>query len=1017
MTPERWQRIKQVFDGAAERPPAERPAYLDEACAGDEELRAEVESLLESEEREVSLLDGGVLDAFGRMLAYEPGEGGRRLGNYRLLHEIGRGGMAVVFAAVRADEQYRQQVAIKLIRRGMDSERMVARFRQERQILANLVHPNIARLLDGGVTDEGLPYLVMELIDGEPIDLYCDRRQLSIGRRLELFRTICAAVHSAHQNLVVHRDLKPSNILVTADGTPKLLDFGIAKLLEPDGDPAPGGGDRPAELTVDGPRPMTPNYASPEQVLGKPVTTASDGYALGVLLYRLLTGRRPYRLDGLRGRPSREIERLICEQEPERASAAVRREPAGGEAEETAEDTAEDAARLRGTTPEHLHRTLRGDLDNILGMAMRKEPERRYGSAEQLSEDVRRYLERLPVIAREDTLAYRAGKFVRRHRFGVAAAALIFLSLVAGIAATTWQARVARTERLTAQTVSGFLVDLFEPSDPDNARGEDVTARELLRHSVQKIDQLQDRPVVQAALMDTIGLLYLKLGLLDDAEPLLEEALVLRRRHLGPDDLELADSLAHVGDLEADRAHFERAESLHRQTLELRRRRLGDRHELVAESENELALVRMSLGRLDEAEELLRDSLERQRQTLGEAHEDVAKTQGNLAQVLRRKGRLQDAADLYRQAVETIRERLGEDHPTVSSELNNLALVLCRLGEYPEARQLFEEAEAARRKIYGEAHPSLATTRTNLASCLQTMGDTAGAESLLRSSLELRRAALGADHPSVAVSLNNLGHLLYDRGQQPQGEQLFRQALEIYRRLPGGLPPAAAGTLNNLAVALHGRGELEEAEELYRQALTMRREIFDGASEPIANNLNNLADLLQRRGRLEEAEESFREAVAMYRQLFGDEHLPAIKARHNLALVLRSLDRLEEAEAEFRAVLALRRQLLGDSDRDLAVSCLALGRVLMDQGRAAEAEPRLREAVAVWLEQPEAQRQPGLALSRSALGSALTSLERYREAEALLTDSHALLSERFGEDHRWTREARQWLAELRETPN
>ena len=1003
MTPERWQQIKQVFESAAAREPEERRAYLEEACAGDDPLRAEVETLLESEGRDLAVLDGGVLDAFARMLASEPGNAGRRLGSYRILREIGRGGMAAVFAAVRADEQYRQQVAIKLIRRGMDTERMIARFRQERQILANLVHPNIARLLDGGVTEDGLPYLVMELIDGLPIDAYCDRRRLPVARRLELFRTVCGAVQYAHRNLVVHRDLKPSNILVTADGVPKLLDFGIAKLLEPDG-LASERDAAPAELTLDGPRPMTPSYASPEQVLGQPVITASDVYALGVLLYRLLSGRRPYRIERL---DRREIERVVCERTPERPSAAVRRPPAAGTAPEA-------TARRRDATPEQLVRALSGDLDNIVMMAMRKDPERRYGSAEQLSEDVRRHLQQLPVIAREDTAVYRAGKFIRRHGLGVAAAALVLLSLLGGIAATTWQARGARPERATAQTVSDFLVDLFEPFDPENARGEAVTARELLLRSVTEIDELADRPKVQAALMDTIGLLHLKLGLWGDAAPLLEDALALRRLHLGADDLALADSLVNVGELEAARARFEDAEALHREALALLRRRLGDGHQRVAESENLLALVLMSRGRPDEAEQLLRGALENQLLVLDQEHEDVAETLNNLALVLRQTSRLEEAEDLYRQALGMGRRLLGEDHPKVAILLNNLALVLCARGEYQEAGGLLEQAEELARKVLGEEHHSLATTRSNLATCLRGAGDVEGAERQLRSSLELRRKALGPDHPKVAVSLNNLGLLLYDRGELAAAERHYRKALEIYRQRLGELDFDAARPLNNLAAVVQRRGELAEAESLYRQALEINREVFGPAHRQIALNLNNLADVLQRRGEKQAAVDSYREALAMYRQLFGDGYLAAGRTRQRLALLLRTMGRLSEAEAELRSVVDLRRELLGDSHRDLALSSLGLGRVLMDQGRPGAAEPPLREAVAILTRQPASAGQPGLALSQGALGSVLTALGRFDEAEALLVESHGFLSESFGEAHRWSREAGQWLAELRQ---
>ncbi|MEM7351618.1 MAG: serine/threonine-protein kinase, partial [Acidobacteriota bacterium] len=732
MTPERWQQIQAVFESASTRSPAERRALLDQACGDDTELRTEVESLLGAEDLDVTLLDGKVLEIGGQMLARGQSVAGTRLGNYRILREIGRGGMAAVYASVRADEQYHQQVAIKLIRHGMDSERMVARFRQERQILANLVHPNIARLLDGGVTSDGLPYLVMERIDGEPIDTYCDRRSLSIADRLQLFRTVCSAVHYAHQNLVIHRDLKPSNILVTEEGSPKLLDFGIAKLIEPDSTETTG------ELTLDGPRPMTPEYASPEQVLDRPVTTASDVYALGVLLYRLLTGQRPYRIEQL---TQREIERVICHQEPERPSATFRVAEPGDSSNGT--PTRDAISRRRDATAEQLRRRLRGDLDNIVRMAMRKTPERRYGSAQQLSEDIRRHLERLPIIARDDSLGYLTAKFIRRNRLAVSAAGLIFLSLTGGLAVALWQAAVARTERLTAQTVASFVIeDVFKVSDPEKARGEDITARQLLERSAAKIDHLADQPIVQAALMDAIGSVYLGLGLLDEAAPHLGRALDLRRQHLSANDPALADSLAHVGEYLADRGRIAEAEALHSEALDLRRRQLDADDPRLAQSEADLALMVAMRGRLDEAEVLMRQALERQQEVLGEDHEKVAETLNSLALVLRRKGQLEEAAPIYRRALDTTIERLGDDHPQVLVNLNNLAIVLCNLGQHSAATSLFERAEALGTKVLGENHSSLATTRSNLASCLQSRGDIEAAEALFRDALDLRRTTL-----------------------------------------------------------------------------------------------------------------------------------------------------------------------------------------------------------------------------------------------------------------------------------
>ncbi|MBL8167376.1 MAG: protein kinase [Acidobacteria bacterium] len=420
MTPERWQRVEELFQTVIEQPNAAREAYLTRACGGDEELRREVLSLLAHEVADTFLQDP--IKTAAASLSAEPRDEliGQRIGAYRVTSLLGRGGMGEVYAAVRADQQFEQQVAIKIIRRGMDSEFIRERFLRERQILAQLEHPFIARLLDGGTTPDGLPYFVMEFVAGEPITSYCQQRQLGVREKLHLFRQVCAAVQHAHQKLVVHRDLKPGNILVTSDGTPKLLDFGIAKLLSPEAGQAR---DTRTDTAL---RLMTPDYASPEQARGLPVTTATDVYSLGVVLYELLTDCRPHQFKTF---APAEIERAICETLPLSPSNVV---------QQTGRQT-------------KLARQLHGDLDNIILMALRKEPERRYTSVEQLSEDVQRYLTGMPVVARADTFAYRASKFVGRHAWAVAAAALVLLSLLGGIVATTRAARIAQAERLRAE--------------------------------------------------------------------------------------------------------------------------------------------------------------------------------------------------------------------------------------------------------------------------------------------------------------------------------------------------------------------------------------------------------------------------------------------------------------------------------------------------------------------------------------------------------------------------------------
>jgi serine/threonine protein kinase len=438
MTPERWQKIDQILDDVLELEACDRAGFLDKACPDDNELRSEVESLLAASERSGNFIELPFLSAADTSDGDSISLAGQSLGPYRLLREIGHGGMGVVYLAVRADDEFKKQVAIKLVQPGPHNKDLLRRFRRERQILANLDHPNIARLFDGGTTERGVPYLVMEYITGTPITEYCDERKLSITDRLKLYRDVCAAVQHAHQSLVIHRDLKPSNILVTAEGDVKLLDFGIAKLLDTDS----------TSLSLDtttGVPVMTPEYASPEQIRGEPVTTASDVYSLGIVLYELLTGHYPYRF---KDRSLSEIIRVICEQEPELPSRAISRVETKPEQNGRPQTSLspETVSRTREGKPEKLRARLRGDLSDIVLMALRKAPQHRYSTVEQLSEDIRRHLEGRVVLARKATLAYRASKFIRRYKTGAAVAMILLLTLLGGIFATLRQASIARQE-------------------------------------------------------------------------------------------------------------------------------------------------------------------------------------------------------------------------------------------------------------------------------------------------------------------------------------------------------------------------------------------------------------------------------------------------------------------------------------------------------------------------------------------------------------------------------------------
>ena len=509
----RWSEVKEKLQAALEMEPRERSAYLGNLEADDPDIRREVESLLASHDQ--------AGDTFLNAPAYEPASPsrdahrsamiGRRVGAYQIVEWIGAGGMGEVYRAERADEQYRKQVALKLVCAGPDSAFVIRRFKNERQILASLDHPNIARLLDGGTAGDGVPYFVMELIEGQPIDEYCDARSLSINARLALFRQVCSAVQYAHQRLIIHRDIKPGNILVTADGTPKLLDFGIAKILN---EGAEGKG---VDATLTAFAALTPGYASPEQVMGRAITTATDVYSLGVVLYELLTGRRPYRITS---RAPQEIARAVCETDPEKPSTAVTRIPAAYVQSGEHQTTPAEVSALRDESPEKLSRRLAGDLDNIVLMALRKEPLRRYASVEQFSHDLERHLDHLPVLARKSTLAYSTGKFVARNKTLVAATVLVALSLITGLVFSLREARIARAQRARAErrfndvrNLSNTL--LFKIDDSIKDLPGSTEAQHLLISSAQQyLDSLSQEASGDTSLLRELAEGYQKLGLI-----------------------------------------------------------------------------------------------------------------------------------------------------------------------------------------------------------------------------------------------------------------------------------------------------------------------------------------------------------------------------------------------------------------------------------------------------------------------------------------------------------------------
>ncbi len=886
LDPERWRRLEELFMAAEGRPRSEREAFLAGACAGDDDLRAGVEELLAAGEGSEARIERAIRGTFE--LAAGAGEASSanpdRIGPYRILRELGRGGMGTVYLAERDDEHYRQRVAVKVVRRGPDSDELRRRLRQERQILANLDHPHIARLLDGGNTGDGTPYFVAEYVEGEPIDRYCDRRGLSVSERLELFREVCTAVQYAHRNLVIHRDLKPSNLLVTAEGSPKLLDFGIAKLLDPETLDA----ETPhAVATVTGLSRLTPEYASPEQVRGRPLTTAADVYSLGVLLYELLTGRHPYAVD--RGRQL-ELLKAICEVEPERPSAAVLRsaevpESAGVDRIEPSPEAVSrpgEVSRSRGFSrwpqgrPEKLARRLRGDLDNIVLKAIRKQPERRYVSVDQLAEDVRRHLAGLPVTARADSFGYRFAKFLRRHRAPVTAVAAALLAIVALVSFYTVQLagerdRALREERESAQVV-GFLRELFENADPGRSQGEEITARELLDQGAERIETaLEGQPRVQAELMDLMGTIYTRLGLYDGADPLLESSLGSRRRIYGNEHSQVAASLHHRG-------------------------------EWLRET-----------GRYDPARRVLRQALEMRERLLGAEHPQVADSLTALADLLFVRGEYVGAEELFRRALAIRRGLHGEEHPDVATSLSDLGATLYELGRLEDAEPLLRGALQLRQRLFGDRHPDVATTLIALAAVRLARQDGEAAERLYRRALEIWRQLYGPAHPQVAHTLNNLGELMRRRGAYGEAELLLREALEITRRTQGEEHPSFARRLANLADTLRGGGDLEAAEPLYRQALGIARRTLGDDDWVVVSIWLMLGDVLVARDALEDAERCFRESLRARRTNPPDQPWKLSTPMVRLGRVLLARDDPAAAREVLReAVEILRRERPGE---------------------------------------------------------------------------------------------------------
>ncbi|MEM7585345.1 MAG: serine/threonine-protein kinase [Acidobacteriota bacterium] len=801
---DRWLRVRKLFDHASQLSGEDQAAYLAEACDGDPSLREEVEGLLAADSAagvgfkpRIAAITEALVDPEVR-----PEDS---LGPYRIVRELGRGGMGVVYAAVRDDGEYRQQVAVKVMARLLASESAAERFRNERQILADLEHPAIARLLDGGTTRDGAPYLVMEYVEGEPIDVYCRRRGAGLEERLQLMVRVCEAVSHAHAHLIVHRDLKPANILITEDGTPKLLDFGIAKILD---------AERETVTTRTGTLPLTPRYAGPEQIESGSITVATDIYSLGVVLYELLSGASPYG-DPSHATPAK-LARAISDLDPVRLSVAARERQKGDP------EPGVVAARR-----------LEGELDAILETALRKEPSRRYASVDHFAGDLRRYLNGLPVTAVPDSVFYRAHKSLRRNVVPATLAALVVLALIVGLIARTVEARRAEQEKDRADleaAVSGqvatFLESVFDSAAPVDASRREVTARDLLDSATQRIDQLED-PRVRARVLRVMGRSYKELAIFDEAERLLERSLEALEEAPGATPERFYLGHIALGNLYKERQRPVEAEEQFRAALERIKAtdRRGGREHIRAL--HQLGLMLSHQRELDAAEEVLLEA--------------VAMAEG------------QPTPDL--KSMLTINFVLGS--------------IYADMGDLERSHEVTKEGLRLAREVSGPNHQATVIGLINSGQGLIELGRPDEAEPYATEALSSATSFLPAVHPLVAAAQRNMGAMRARQGRLREAETFLQEALNSHVELYGEEQFLTQLVQSNLALIRLREGRLEEAEAMFAKALTAIEPDFGSEHHVVGEILHFQAELRSLQGREAEARELFERSLSIREKVFG----------------------------------------------------------------------------------------------------------------------------------------------------
>lgn len=772
MTTKEWNFIESVVDRAMVLPEEERSDFIHSACDGDEHLIKEVHKFFsaihkadtffsESTNLKEKIAEGAAAEQF--FSEEDPDLTGETIGAYTLTELLGEGGMGAVYLGKRNDGQFRHSVAIKLIRSGKNRIDIHNRFIRERQILAGLSHENIARLYDGGMSEDGIPYLIMEYVDGKPIDQYCDEKIYTVKQRIELFKSVCRAAGYAHKNLVIHHDLKPENILITRNGTVKIMDFGIARLM----DRSVAGGNESGNQSES--KFLTFSNASPEQASGEKVTTTSDIYALGVLLYKLLCGVHPLPLR--RRKTKGQLIDLIKHHSPKSLVQAF---------ESLSESTQASIAEKRGTSPKKLCNQLNTDLNAIVLKCLSKAPHKRYQTADDLLQDLARYEKAYPLKAVDDSKTYVAKKYIARNAKPlIAATAFCLIALLSGLFYTyrmQQQRNIAQLEANKANQVTTFVLDLFKGSDPSTTGGDDVSARDLLNRGIERTEYLENQPAVKANMLEVLGRILMQLGEYDESHNLLSESIELRENHLGGNHIETVSSYEQMGTLLSARGDLFEARQVLERTLDQRKNIQGFDQSAMSEANAELAYVYRRLGMFDEAE------------------------------------------TLYRSLIETYRARLGENDPLTLKSLSSLGVTMHGKGELEEAEKIYRDVLTKREQLFDSAHPDLAMSYNNLGSLLLNRGQFEESEKYLTQSLEMRKSLFGDAHPKVALTTNNLGILKRNTGNLEEAEENFSRAMNINQELFGDKELQTAINMFSIAELHLMRENYQKAHELYRES-------------------------------------------------------------------------------------------------------------------------------------------------------------------------------------------------------